>query len=442
VTEVSFDGLVGPTHHYGGLSAGNLASQRSAHTVSNPREAAKQGLSKMKLLHDLGIRQGVLPPHARPAMDVLRALGFSGRDDQVLVRAQRDDPRLLAACSSASSMWAANAATVCPSADSSDGKVHFTPANLRSNFHRAIEAPTTARILSAVFADPGRFAHHAPLPAVELFGDEGAANHTRFSFGDGARGVQVFVYGRQSTAPASAVPRRYPARQSLEASRAVARLHGLDSAQLIFAQQSPKAIDAGAFHNDVVAVGHESVFFFHEQAFYKQEAVKQEIQTRTQSRVRLLEVAASEVSLADAIATYLFNSQLVTLPSSKMALIAPRECQDSKPIWAYLQTLLGEQDFLERIEIVDLRQSMKNGGGPACLRLRVELDQEELDAMNGATLLDEELFARLTAWIERHYRDRLQESDLADTGLLEESRTALDELTQLLELGSIYPFQR
>jgi succinylarginine dihydrolase len=442
VTEVSFDGLVGPTHHYGGLSAGNLASQRSAHSVSNPKAAAKQGLFKMKLLHDLGVPQGVLPPHARPAIDVLRALGFSGRDDQVLARAQRDDPHLLAACSSASSMWAANAATVCPSADSSDGKVHFTPANLRSNFHRAIEAPTTARVLAAIFADPERFVHHAPLPAAELFGDEGAANHTRFSWRSGARGVQLFVYGRQSIAPATSLPSRYPARQSLEASRAVARLHGLDSAHLIFAQQSPEAIDAGAFHNDVVAVGHESVFFLHEQAFYEQEAVKQEIQTRTQSRVHLLEVAASEVSLADAIVTYLFNSQLVTLPSSKMALIAPQECQDSKPIWTYLQTLLDEQDFFERIEVVDLRQSMKNGGGPACLRLRVELDEEELGAMSAATLLDEELFTRLTAWIDRHYRDRLQESDLADPSLLEESRTALDELAQLLDLGSIYPFQR
>jgi succinylarginine dihydrolase len=339
-------------------------------------------------------------------------------------------------------MWAANAATVCPSADSSDGKVHFTPANLRSNFHRAIEAPTTARILNAVFADPERFVHHPPLPPVELFGDEGAANHTHFSWGDGGRGVQLFVYGRKSIAPASALPSRYPARQSLEASRAVARLHGLDSAHLVFAQQSPEAIDAGAFHNDVVAVGHKSVFLFHERAFHDQAAAKKELEKKTRSNLRLIEVAASEVSLVDAIATYLFNSQLVTLPSSKMALIAPRECRDSKPIWAYLQALLDEHDFLERIEIVDLRQSMKNGGGPACLRLRVELNEEELGAMNQATLLDEELFTWLTAWVDRHYRDRLQESDLADPSLLEESHAALDELTELLDLGSIYPFQR
>ncbi len=442
MTEVNFDGLVGPTHHYGGLSVGNIASQRSAHGVSNPKEAAKQGLAKMKLLHDLGVPQGVLPPHARPAVEVLRQLGFSGTDGEVLQETQRMEPRLLAACCSASSMWAANAATVCPRADSGDGKTHFTPANLRSNFHRSIEAPTTARILRAVFPDPARFVHHAPLPSVELFGDEGAANHSRFAWSEGGPGLQLFVYGRNSHAPVADGPRRYPARQTLEASLAVARLHGVEPSRVVFARQSADAIDAGAFHNDVVAVGHRNAFLFHELAFHEQPSVKDELRAKAPGEIRLLEVPADDVTLDEAVATYLFNSQLVTLPSGNMALVAPRECRDSKPVWRFLRKLLDEQDFLERVEIVTLRQSMRNGGGPACLRLRVELDDDDLGRMNQAALLDEDLYERLTAWVEAHYRDRLGESDLADPRLLEESRAALDALCQLLRLGSIYPFQR
>jgi len=75
----------------------------------------------------------------------------------------------------------------------------------------------------------------------------------------GEPGVEVFVYG------VSAGP--FPARQHVEASRAVARLHGLDAERTIFVQQSDQAIAAGAFHNDVVAVANERVLFAHEQAF-------------------------------------------------------------------------------------------------------------------------------------------------------------------------------
>ena len=440
--EVNFDGLVGPTHNYSGLSIGNLASQRSVRTVSNPKEAAKQGLRKMKMLYDLGVPQGVLPPQDRPAVDILRRLGFSGRDEYVLRSARRDAPKLLAACSSASSMWAANAATVCPSADSADGKVHFTPANLRSNFHRAIEASTTARVLEAVFADAQRFSHHEPLPSVETFGDEGAANQTRLCREYGEIGVHLFVYGRRGTDGSAGAPERYPARQTLEASRAIARLHHLDATRVVFAQQSPRAIDAGAFHNDVVAVGNQQVFLFHEQAFANRDELTRELESKVEGRLQLIEVAEADVTLDESVATYLFNSQLVSLPSGRMALVVPRECRDAPNVWAYLEKLCRDREVIERIEVVDVRQSMKNGGGPACLRLRVVLTDHELEAMNQATLLDEQRFSQLVAWVDQHYRDRLAEADLGDPLLLEESRTALDELTQLLELGSIYPFQR
>lgn len=440
--EVNFDGLVGPTHNYSGLAVGNLASQRSMHAVSNPKAAAKQGLRKMKILHDLGVPQGVLPPQERPAVDVLRRLGFTGRDEYVLHTAQVHEPELLAACCSASSMWAANAATVCPSADSADGKVHFTPANLRSNFHRAIEAPTTARVLKAIFEDPKRFVHHSALPAVELFGDEGAANHTRLCGGYGELGLHLFVYGKRALDRNESAVGRHPARQTLEASQAVARLHHLDAARTLFAQQSPSAIDAGVFHNDVIGVGNQHLFIFHEQAFVHQNELKRELETKFGPQLRLIEVAAADITLEESVATYLFNSQLVTLPGGKMALIVPQECKDTARVWAYLQKLADDHPLIERVDAVDVRQSMKNGGGPACLRLRVILTDNEIQSINRSTLLDDGLFERLNVWIDRHYRDRLDEADLGDPLLLEESRAALDELSQLLRLGSIYPFQR
>jgi len=360
----------------------------------------------------------------------------------VLRSAQLHDLKLFAACCSASSMWAANAATVCPSADSADRKVHFTPANLRSNFHRTIEASTTARVLKALFNDPDRFVHHAPLPAAEIFGDEGAANHTRFCSRYGDPGIHLFVYGKSTVDGNTGAPARYPARQTLEASRAVARLHGLDSKRLVFAQQSPFAIDAGVFHSDVIAVGNQNVFLFHQQAFVHQEELRHEIESKAGSELHLIEVAAADITLEDAVATYLFNSQLVTLPSGKMALIVPQECRDLMPIWAYLQTLVGDHEVIERIEVVDVRQSMENGGGPACLRLRIVLTDDEIGSINRFTLFDDDLFQRLNAWIDRHYRDQLHEADLGDPRLLEESRTALDERTQFLRLGSLYSFQR
>lgn len=440
--EVNFDGLVGPTHNYSGLSVGNLASQRNVRADSNPKAAAKQGLHKMKVVHDLGVPQGVLPPQERPAVDVLRRLGFTGRDEYVLGSAKRHEPELLAACCSASSMWAANAATVCPSADSADAKVHFTPANLRSNFHRAIEAPTTARVLKAVFANAERFVHHRPLPSIELFGDEGAANHTRLCADYGELGLHLFVYGRHALDGSADGPTRYPARQTLEASRAVARLHQLDSARVVFAQQSPQAVDKGVFHNDVVAVGNQRVFFFHEHAFLSQDQLKRDLETKSGSDLHFIEVAETDIPLEEAVASYLFNSQLVTLPTGGMALIVPRECRVATRVWDYLEKLPTAHPVVERIEVVDVRQSMRNGGGPACLRLRVVLTDEEIDSISSSTLLDENLFERLNAWVDRHYREHLTEADLGDPLLLTESRTALDELTQLLKLGSIYSFQR
>ena len=434
----NFDGIPGPTHNYAGLARGNLAAERNAQLVSNPREAARQGLAKMRALAARGFPQAVLPPHERPAVDALRALGFGGSDADVVQRAGRDAPRLLAACSSAAAMWVANAATVSPSADTADGRVHFTPANLVSHFHRALEAATTTRVLRALFADATRFHVHDPLPAAPQLGDEGAANHTRFHAPGG--GVELFVYGRSAFGEGPA-PQRYPARQTREASDAIARRHGLAPARTLFAQQRPEAIDAGVFHNDVIAVGERTLLLCHEQAFVDQARVLSSLADTVGASFEAIVVPATAVSLADAVATYLFNSQLLARADGRYTLVAPAEAQEHAGTRAFLERVVTSAGPIDEMLVFDLRQSMRNGGGPACLRLRVPLTENERAAVRGGVFLDDALAAALEAWIARHYRDRLSPADLADPALLDESRRALDELTRLLRLPAMYPFQ-
>ncbi|WP_263138994.1 N-succinylarginine dihydrolase [Pseudomonas sp. RIT-PI-AD] len=442
--EVNFDGLVGPTHNYGGLSYGNVASQSNSQAVSSPKDAAKQGLAKMKALMEMGFRQGVLAPQERPDVAALRRLGFSGTDAQVVEKAAKTARPLLAACSSASSMWTANACTVSPSADTADGRVHFTAANLNCKFHRSIEHPTTSRILAAMFANDKHFAHHPALPAVAQFGDEGAANHTRFCKDYGAAGVEFFVFGRSAFDARFPEPQRYPARQTLEASQAVARLHGLDEAGVVYAQQNPAVIDQGVFHNDVIAVGNGEVLFHHEDAFLDSERVLAELQDklgRRGGRFVAVKVPRAAVTVEDAVRSYLFNSQLLNRAEGGMLLIVPEECRNNERVWAYLSQLTASGGPIREVKVFDLKQSMQNGGGPACLRLRVALDETELAAVNSQVILTPALYDSLTQWVDRHYRDRLTENDLADPQLLVECRGALDELTQILKLGAVYPFQ-
>ena len=437
--EVNFDGLVGLTHHYAGLSFGNEASTKHQYRVSNPKLAAKQGLLKMKALADAGFPQGVIAPQERPNVPVLRQLGFTGSDAQVVERVAKQAPQLLSAASSASSMWVANAATVSPSADSLDGKVHLTVANLNNKFHRASEAPTTESLLHAIFRNEQYFSVHGALPQVAMFGDEGAANHNRLGEAYGDPAVQLFVYGREE-AKAGLIPARYPARQTLEASQAVARLNQVNPELVVYAQQNPAVIDQGVFHNDVIAVSNRQVLFCHEQAFLHQHALYQTLREKVPGFMAV-EVPTSRVSVGDAVSTYLFNSQLLSRDDGSMMLILPEEARQHEGVWRYLNELLEAGNPISELKVFDLRESMANGGGPACLRLRVVLTELEQQAVNPAVMMNDELFTTLNGWVDRWYRDRLTQADLADPLLLREGREALDELTRILDLGSVYPFQ-
>ncbi|MEP4052570.1 MAG: N-succinylarginine dihydrolase [Litorimonas sp.] len=441
--EMNFDGLVGPSHNYAGLSYGNIASSKHKGKAANPRAAALQGLAKMRRLIDLGIPQAILPPQERPFVPGLRALGFGGTDAQVLETVFAQSRALVANYCSASSMWTANAATVTPGADSRDGRVHFTPANLTAMPHRALEDRQTHRALSMIFADDAHFAVHAPLAHTPLLGDEGAANHNRLSARHGDAGVEIFIYGRDALG--SKTDLKFPGRQTLQASESVARLHGLNSANTVFCAQSATAINAGAFHNDVVCVSNETVLFFHENAFDDPSALEKEVSRKAAVQgftPHFVMAPADAVPLTDTISSYLFNSQLVTLQNGEMALILPTQVEETPSTKAFVDQTLAGNNPITQAHYLDLRQSMANGGGPACLRLRVVLDAAQRAAVHAGVVISHAKIDALENWVKTHYRDRLTIDDLGDAVFLTETRTALDALTQLLDLPALYDFQR
>jgi succinylarginine dihydrolase len=413
VAEINFDGIVGPSHNYGGLSLGNLASARNLGKVSYPRAAALQGLEKMRTNLALGLVQGIFLPQPRPGRAWLAELGTTP---------EAAEPALLANAMSASPMWAANAATVSPSADTADGRTHLTVANLRTMVHRSHEWPATLAQLRLAFADPG-FAVHGPVPLV--FGDEGAANHMRLCSAHDRPGVEIFVYGITGGP--------FPARQHVEACRAIARRHRLDPDRNLFVAQSEEAIAAGAFHNDVVAVANERVLFAHEQAFADRAAFLQDLQARF-PELELVEVAADEVSLEEAIRSYLFNAQLVTPPGGGTTLIVPEEARETRAVWRWLQRHLAGNGAIRDVRVVDVRQSMANGGGPACLRLRVVCDPTLVDPR---FLVDEARLDSLAQVIAREWPEQIAVEDLGTPTLIRDVERARSALLETCGLGEL-----
>lgn len=445
--DINFDGLVGPTHNYAGLSHGNVASVSHKGDCSSPRAAALQGLRKARSLSERGYPQAVLPPQERPSVKALRNWGIHGRTDaDVIAAAALQQPMLLAAASSASAMWTANSCTMTPSCETGDERVHFTPANLLSKLHRSIEAEFTTRLLRSIFSDGERFAVHEPLRGGDALADEGAANHTRFCSPADPAGLHLFVYGRSVFNSSLPKPHLFPARQTLESFQAIARRHGIHPDQTVYLQQSPDAIDAGVFHNDVISVGNQDVFLYHESAFLDIDSSIGQLAGRfrelTGDELKLIPVRHDQVTLKDAVSSYLFNSQLLEKEDGSQLLVVPSECREIASVSGLLDCWLADpSNPVSEILAFDLRESMRNGGGPACLRNRVTLNSNEMRHLRGRVLLDDSLFAELEAWILKHYRDELAPEDLADPELLNEGRTALDELSQILHLPGLYDFQ-
>ena len=402
LSEINFDGIIGPSHNYAGLSPGNIASANNAGGVSSPRAAALQGIEKMRANLRLGLAQGFFMPLDRPNTAWLAGLATDMAGAE---------PHIRAAAFSASAMWAANAATVSPAPDSADGRCHLSAANLLTMAHRSHEFTGTLAQLKLAFADTRHFAVHGPVPPP--YGDEGAANHMRLCPSHNEAGVEIFVYGK-SGGP-------FPARQHLEASKAVARAHKLDPAKTLFIQQSERAIAAGAFHNDVVAVANEAVLFTHEAAFEAPEAAYAAIRAAMPG-AEIIVVPEARVSLSDAVQSYLFNAQLVSLPGGQgMALILPLEAQENVAVWSWLTEMVAGNGPIRRLVPVDVRQSMANGGGPACLRLRVVADPATVDAR---FLADEAKLDVMAGVIAAHWPQSIAPDQLGDPALIAQVKSA------------------
>jgi succinylarginine dihydrolase len=414
LTEINFDGLIGPSHNYAGLSFGNLAAMRNAGQISSPRAAALEGVEKMRANLRLGLTQGFFVPHPRPNRAWLADLA-TGVDSA--------EPELLANSMSASFMWAANAATVSPAADTQDGKCHLTVANLRAMPHRSHEWPHALAQLRLAFRDEQVFAVHGPVPPA--FGDEGAANHMRLAPSHDAPGVEIFVYGVSGSA--------FPARQHIEASKAIARRHRLDPARTLFAAQSEEAIAAGAFHNDVVAVANGPVLFAHEKAFADRAGLLATCE-RLVPGFELVEVADADVPLADAISSYLFNAQLVTPPNGQMTLIVPSEARDTPSVWRWIERHLSSNGPIRRVEVVKVRQSMANGGGPACLRLRVVADPSTVDPR---FLADDAKLDRIAEVVGRSWPEQIDAAALRHPALIRDVEHGRAELLEALGLTAL-----
>jgi len=414
LVEINFDGIVGPTHNYAGLSFGNVASMGHGGQVSEPRAAALQGIEKMRSNLALGLAQGIFVPHRRPHRPWLQRLGTT---------IEEAEPVIAANSMSASAMWAANAATVSPSPDTLDGKCHLTIANLRTMPHRSLEWASTYNQFVFAFRDFAHFEIHAPVPFA--FGDEGAANHMRLTPAHGEPGVEVFVYGITGGA--------FPARQHVEASKAVARLNRLDPQRTLFVQQSEQAIAAGAFHNDVVAVANERLLFAHEQAFADKQPLLDACE-RFVPEFDYVEVAAADVPLEDAIKSYLFNAQLVTPPDGQTTLIVPSEARETASVWRWLERHLAGNGPIRRVEVVDVRQSMANGGGPACLRLRVVADPGAVDPR---FIVDTAKLGRIADTVGRHWPEQISHDELQRPSLIADVERARAALLDVLELSEL-----
>ena len=438
IIEVVFVGLPGPTHHYGGLSVDNKASTLNRGSVSNPKQAALQALGLVRLLKSLGIVTALLPPQLRPHIPLLRQ-HFKGEDEEIIQQSSIAAPELLEKASAASAMWTANAATITPGIDAADGKLHITAANLFTNLHRRIEAEDTYRILEAIFLNVPGAVVHPPLLAAKGLRDEGAANHMRLSPNHSAVGLHVFVYGANEDDPEG--------RQTFSASQAIALQHRIPDDAVGFLRQSKECLRAGVFHNDVIAVSNENLLLVHEQA-YEQGIVDIEGITiayrelHPGQEMSIIVVSADDLTLQEAVQSYFFNSQIITKPDGNMAIIAPIEVKLLFEGWAadMMERLcIDPANPIDEVHYVNLRQSMRNGGGPACLRLRVPMTMEQLAALtsHSGVIADDYLLESLERIIHRHYPDELTAADLGDPELYRCSREVMQVLAQTMGLPLI-----
>lgn len=436
--ELNFDGIPGPTHLFAGLAHGNIASELNEGLESNPKAAAKQSLEKIKFINSLGIKEAIIPPQIRPDFFLLKVMGYDGSRSEVLKQVLENDHKLFKSILSSSFMWTANAGTVSPSPDTLDGKLHITTANLKGNFHRSLESQNTYKYFRQVFAT-NDFKLHAPLHSLLL--DEGAANHTRLCKDYGEPGLELFTYGYSAVKALETLPQKYPARQSLEASLEIINTHQLEEEKIILAQQNPEAIDAGVFHNDVISTGNKNLFLYHEKSFANQSQVIEELNEKykklNNKDLILLEVKDSEIPLAEIVSSYLFNSQIINPNNQEaMNLVCPLECKENPKVKKYIEEKIIQNPNIpiDKVHYLDLRESMRNGGGPACLRLRVVMSESQIKNTKQEIFYSDELYQKLNQWVDKFYPDKLNLELLLNEDFIDQLHQAYLELENTFKL--------
>jgi succinylarginine dihydrolase len=140
------------------------------------------------------------------------------------------------------------------------------------------------------------------------------------------------------------------------------------------------------------------------------------------------------VPIGDAIRSYLFNSQLVTPPDGAMTLVAPTECRETPSVAAWIERHLASNGAIRRVNFVDVRQSMANGGGPACLRLRVACDPAEVDTR---FLVDEAKLDRLAGLVAARWPEEIVSSEIQSAALIADIERARLSLLDLLGLSEL-----
>ena len=437
--EVNFDGLVGPTHHYGGLSFGNLASTEHKHHVSYPKMAALQSLAKMWTIHRLGIRQAFIPPMRRPNVNQIAQLGFAGGLQEILSSVYDYSPALLSMMCSASSMWAANIATVSPSCHTKDGKVNITPANLASQFHRYLECPDMTRMLNLIFENKDFFTVHRPVLSQDLFRDDGSANHMYLCEEYGAPGVECFVYSQAKNTQQDINPNYFPARQTQLASEAIIRKNQIKTNYSVLMQQNPIVVDAGVFHNDVIALHSKNILIFHDKAYINFNINQwiESVSARVPNLYALC-LEESDLNLNQSVKSYFFNSQIVSDDNNKMTLIMPMECQAFPEVQKIVRIILEADNAVEAAQYVDCGQSMQNGGGPACARLKVVMSVAAWEAIPDGFKLNEKRYHALKRWVNEYYPDQLTIEDLKNSVVIERGYEALRALEDIILLPDFY----
>ena len=428
MTEYNLDSMIGPTHHFGGLSKGNLASMAHQFQMSSPKKAALEGLEKMRLAHEIGQNQLWFPPQRRPIFDAM--INGAGSDIDKVRWAFDNNPELLSQLFSSSAMWMANNATVSGSADSSDGLVHVIPANLSTLAHRRVEVAQNLILLNYAFFTK-QFKVHPPLS--HRFRDEGAANHMQFSTDGHSKSLHLFVYNRSKSGDEDKyLP--FPLRQSYEASRSLAKAMNIPETQTLICRQLATSVQKGVFHHDVVGMSHQDVLIIHELALEDQDHTLQLLQTMSQNilkkKLTIIQVSSEQLSLKEALDTYFFNSQFIKDQDGNVHLICAQQCNNHPKVSLLVDDLIA-QKVIEKVHYISLSESMMNGGGPACLRLRLPLTSKEFSNIPNCFKFSDEKYQEMVHFVHQFYPNQVRLADFIQINFLKKMNQLFDGLYSL-----------